>query len=64
MAVGLRDISDDLIHHSDKGSKYLSLTYSERLEEAGITASVARLGIHAIVIYLLVCEGNLSDSNW
>jgi transposase InsO family protein len=44
MAISLRDISDDLIHHSDRGSQYLSLTYSERLEEAGITASVGSKG--------------------
>ncbi len=44
MAISLRDISDDLIHHSDRGSQYLSLRYSERLEEAGITASVGSKG--------------------
>ena len=44
MAISLRDISDDLIHLSDRGSQYLSLRYSERLEEAGITASVGSKG--------------------
>jgi transposase InsO family protein len=44
MAISLKDISDDLIHHSDRGSQYLSLTYSQRLEEAGITASVGSKG--------------------
>jgi len=35
---------NDLIHHSDRGSQYLSLTYSERLEEAGINPSVGSVG--------------------
>ncbi len=30
----------ELIHHSDRGSQYLSIRYTERLAEAGITASV------------------------
>ena len=30
----------ELIHHNDKGVQYLSLRYSDRLEEAGITPSV------------------------
>ncbi|MEI8705473.1 DDE-type integrase/transposase/recombinase [Pseudoalteromonas sp. B62] len=29
-----------LIHHSDKGSQYLSIIYTERLAEAGIQTSV------------------------
>ncbi|MFC3998880.1 IS3 family transposase [Nocardiopsis sediminis] len=29
-----------LVHHSDRGSQYLSLRYSERLEQAGIARSV------------------------
>ena len=33
-----------LIHHSDRGSQYLSIRYSERLAEAGITASVGSVG--------------------
>ena len=33
-----------LIHHSDKGSQYLSIRYMERLAEAGITASVGTTG--------------------
>ena len=31
---------DQLIHHSDKGSQYVSIAYTERLREAGIKASV------------------------
>lgn len=34
----------NLIHHSDRGSQYLSFRYSERLGEAGIDASVGSKG--------------------
>lgn len=33
-----------LVHHSDRGSQYLSIRYSERLGEAGIEPSVGRTG--------------------
>jgi putative transposase len=33
-----------LIHHSDRGSQYVSIRYSERLAEAGIDASVGSVG--------------------
>ena len=33
-----------LVHHSDKGSQYLSIRYSERLGEAGIEPSVGNTG--------------------
>ncbi len=33
-----------LIHHSDRGSQYLSITYTERLAEAGIDPSVGTVG--------------------
>jgi len=33
-----------LIHHSDRGSQYLSVRYSERLSEAGIEPSVGSTG--------------------
>ena len=35
---------DALIHHSDRGSQYLSIRYSERLAEAGIEPSVGSTG--------------------
>ncbi len=35
---------DDLIHHSDRGSQYLSIRYTERLAEAGIESSVGSVG--------------------
>lgn len=33
-----------VIHHSDRGSQYLSIRYTERLAEAGLTASVGSVG--------------------
>ena len=35
---------DDLVHHSDRGSQYLSIRYTERLAEAGIEPSVGSRG--------------------
>ena len=36
--------SDSLIHHSDRGSQYVSIRYTERLAEAGIEPSVGSRG--------------------
>ncbi len=36
--------SGGLIHHSDRGSQYLSIKYTERLAEAGIEPSVGSVG--------------------
>lgn len=36
--------ADMLIHHSDRGSQYLSIKYTERLAEAGIDTSVGSVG--------------------
>ena len=33
-----------LVHHSDRGSQYLSIKYSERLAETGIDSSVGSVG--------------------
>jgi hypothetical protein len=38
------DATDEPIHHSDRGSQYLSITYTERLAEAGIAPSVGSRG--------------------
>ncbi len=38
-----RPASSDLIHHIDRGSQYLSMTYTERLAEAGIEPSVGSI---------------------
>lgn len=35
-----RPASGQLIHHSDRGSQYLSIKYSERLKDEGIEPSV------------------------
>jgi len=39
-----RPVDGDLIHHSDRGVQYLSIRYTERLEEAGIEPSVGSRG--------------------
>ena len=36
--------ADALIHHSDRGSQYVSIRYSERLAEANIAPSVGSKG--------------------
>jgi putative transposase len=38
------DREGELIHHSDRGSQYVSIKYSERLAEAGIEPSVGSRG--------------------
>lgn len=35
---------DDLVHHSDRGSQYVALAYTDRLAEAGIKPSVGTVG--------------------
>jgi putative transposase len=32
------------VHHSDRGSQYVSIKYTERLAEAGIEPSVGSVG--------------------
>lgn len=39
-----RGDAPELVHHSDRGSQYLSIRYSERLAEAGIAPSVGSRG--------------------
>jgi putative transposase len=43
-AIWQRRPKHDLIHHSDRGSQYLSIRYTERLEDAKITPSVGSVG--------------------
>jgi putative transposase len=43
-ALYARSGTEGLIHHSDRGSQYLSIRYSERLAECGIQASVGTTG--------------------
>ena len=35
---------EGLVHHSDRGTQYLAVRYSERLAAAGIAASVGSRG--------------------
>ncbi len=37
-------VADHLVHHSDRGSQYVSIRYSERLSEAAISPSVGSTG--------------------
>ena len=37
-------IAAALVHHSDRGSQYVSIRYTERLAEAGIEPSVGSVG--------------------
>ena len=43
-ALWSRTNIEGLVHHSDRGSQYLSIRYSDRLVEAGIDASVGSVG--------------------
>lgn len=43
-AIWLRGKPKDVIHHSDRGSQYLSIRYANRLAEAGFNASVGSVG--------------------
>jgi transposase InsO family protein len=43
-ALHARQPAGGLIHHSDRGTQYLSIRYTERLAEAGIENSVGTVG--------------------
>jgi transposase InsO family protein len=43
-AIWSRRDTEGLVHHSDRGSQYLSIRYSERLAAAGVAPSVGRRG--------------------
>ena len=43
-ALWARKPAGKLVHHSDRGTQYLSIRYTERLAEAGIEASVGSTG--------------------
>lgn len=43
-ALHTRAPDERLVHHSDRGSQYLSIRYTERLAEAGIERSVGTVG--------------------
>jgi putative transposase len=44
MALWRRTPDVGLIHHTDRGVQYTALSFSKRLEEAGIVASMGRVG--------------------
>ena len=44
MALWRRDPAPGLIHHSDRGSQYTSISFGQRLEEAGILPSMGSVG--------------------
>jgi putative transposase len=43
-ALWARSGARGVIHHSDRGSQYLSIRYTERLKEAGVEPSVGSVG--------------------
>lgn len=43
-ALHARQADAGLIHHSDRGVQYLSIRYTDRLAQAGVTASVGSVG--------------------
>jgi putative transposase len=43
-ALWARSVVKGVVHHSDRGSQYLSIRYSERLTEAGVEPSVGSAG--------------------
>ena len=43
-ALWARKETAGLVHHSDRGSQYLSIRYTERLAQAGVEASVGSVG--------------------
>jgi putative transposase len=43
-ALWARSDAKGVVHHSDRGSQYLSIRYSERLAEAGLEPSVGSIG--------------------
>ncbi len=69
-ALWARPRVEGLIHHSDRGSQYLSICYTERLAEAGIDPSLGSVGdsydnaIAESVIGLFKAEANHQQGPW
>lgn len=42
--LGAKESLDKLVHHSDRGSQYVSIAYTDHLANAGIKASVGMVG--------------------
>ena len=48
-----------LVHHSDRGSQYVSIRYTERLAEAGIEPSVGSRGCSRVADTVLINKSDL-----
>ena len=53
-----RPIAGGLVHHSDRGVQYVSITYTERLVDAGIVPSVGSVGDSYDCVYVAVARLN------
>jgi putative transposase len=42
MALGMRELGDEMMHHSDRGSQYASLDYRALLKQNGIEVGMSR----------------------
>ena len=56
-ALWSRADTEGLIHHSDRGSQYLSIRYTERLAEAKIDSSVGSVGDSYLCPRVRQCPG-------
>jgi transposase InsO family protein len=69
-ALWARPETRELIHHSDRGVEYVSISYTERLAEAGIAPSVGRVGnscdnaLAETIIGLYKAELIYKDAPW
>jgi putative transposase len=66
-ALWARKVKGALVHHSDRGSLYLSIRYSERLSEAGIEPSVGSVGNsydNALAESVIRTVQDGGDSDW
>ena len=61
-ALDARGRPSGVIHHSDKGSQYLSIKYGERLKQSGLAASVGTTGDSTSGIALCLALGQSSAS--
>ncbi len=59
-ALDARGRPSGVIHHSDKGSQYLSIKYGERLKQSGLAASVGTTGDSTSGIALRLALGQSS----
>ena len=59
-AIDARDRPKNVIHHSDKGSQYLSIKYGERLKQTELAASVGTMGDSTSGIALRLALGQSS----